>query len=649
MRAWLWIIPLFVLSACHSMEQRRQADELRSYGDLHGARQVMERIATRTGSSEDIAELRQLDHELGKVHFQNAQYALQRLEVAQAYRELTLTLRFDPSHMEAHQLADRLWLGHELRELWHMNLNKAMETERWIQVFELLASEEDPLFPRAPGASLSGVFELAWQQLRQVFHRADQPRQGAELAQLTDRGQGLLLLHERVLGTPASHYSAELERWHHRVRIHQQVEELQKDALELRWNGNQEEAWRSLRRALFLSPQDDELRAEVLRQQDSLRNELQSRLEQFASQGNWEGVVRTSEILEQLGGVPTMVVGLSMADIQRRHSEGKLEQAKTFELRGLLGNALMTLHEAALYSEDPRRIVAEAARVRAQLLSIPLVQVLADHETPPLQPELEGLTSFSTLYIVRGPARYSEERNTQTLTREGTMSRVGFEWRENPAFLAAESRWQLAVAETKRLRLEWQAAPPMEKDHAKKRFLFSQDALDHISRRMRQLTPRHRYSTWKPDRVPVLQLDLKARLEIPVMVYRAGAVPEDRSLVELLEIADESVSASREARRPGDPKELPSREDARWRLQERCSKRFVRLVKHSRVNCCRRLVESSRESFQSGKTLMAVELAVRGILEFDAENREHPICREAKEILNQALSCSPRAIDALAP
>ena len=418
LRLALLLVTSCGLTSCLSTYERRTVRQLTAAGELHRARNVLARLVASDGEPEDQEHLARLDAELGGLHFQQAREWLERGYPEQAYLELGRCLGYAPPHTAAILLADELWQAHQASQASQEAFRAAVDGERWSAALALLAAPENPYFARSGWGRCVEMFELAWQQLDRriggVRGRGDAPAMAAAIAE----AEVLLERHPDLAAACSIPIADSLVAWRHRVWAREQGEALWKRAIACQEQGAHRAAYRALQRALILLPGDPELRRSLFLQRDRLTRHLASQLERAAAHGEWKTFLRLDRTLRKLGyeeqrrhaGSP------SLEEVRRRGIEELLEESHRFEERGLPGNALLAVTEARELDSDHGDVAMRWQWLRDQVLGRPLVGIEEPGAPRP------GVRSFPAVVILRGEARYDEQRAARLRSFIGFLS-----------------------------------------------------------------------------------------------------------------------------------------------------------------------------------------------------------------------------------
>ncbi|MFQ5655137.1 MAG: hypothetical protein ACE5GW_10465, partial [Planctomycetota bacterium] len=568
----LCLLTVWLLSSCHAMRERRRALELRQSGDLSRARSVLQQLVEEVGEPADREALGRVESELCRLHMEDARWSLGRGDPLGAYQALVCVLEMEPLNLEARLLADRIWSGYRAEELQARRFEVALRAERWEEALSIAAA---PLPSLPPGAQsfhplladdrrhwVPELFGRVWRALDEGLEQIDR-RGGAPLMEaLCQRAEELRQdFHTQVEGYGLP-MNADLVRWRGRTEDRREGDRLWSEARRLRSRAEHAGSWRLYQRALFLLSRDGTLRAEALAERDTLALDLSARMESAASRRDWGPALRAVESLKELGRLPELAAGVTPGEMRRRHHAALVARARVLERQGLLGSALLALAEVSLDPLRRKKCAAEVERLRGALLARPIVEQRRPGALPSAPPAGDPP---APVVVEIGHPGYTEWRESTVETRSGPMQRTGVLRRGNPAYEADVRRWRVALEEVLHLCHLWLASSRVHADHVRRRCSLRSAELWRIAERVRALRPTERLSTWRSVEVPVEVVDMRARLELPLVIRSPGGEPERRSIVAELKLREQLPPASPEERIPGPNAGIPTPAQVRAR------------------------------------------------------------------------------------
>ncbi|MCI0651508.1 MAG: hypothetical protein L0Z55_06465, partial [Planctomycetes bacterium] len=313
-------------------------------------------------------------------------------------------------------------------------------------------------------------------------------------------------------------------------------------------------------------------------------------------------------------------------------------QATALERRGLPGNAVVALLEAAAAGVERGAIDAEVARLRDAILELPLVRRVdaADGAAADAGRRFDGVT------VLVGSASFRAERGSRGARREGIMVQANSEWRDNPAFAAEERRLRDARERAQRLHREWCSADDLSRAQIEKLYRTAETERTRCEARLRALPPRERWSAWRQEALPVHTVELSARLEIPLVIVFADGTREEEKIATDLRLEDRVAPADAARGLPADPEEFPPDDVLRTRLERDCAERLDALIERLQSDEARRLVPRAERCLAAGQISEGLELAVRALLE-----EGDPFSFGFQAALRLVAQWNPRGADAL--
>ncbi len=621
---------LVALPSCMLAREHRRAEGLISSGRWDAAHRLLSSLYADSGDDVVRSTLIELEGALAERHLHAARAHLARGATIPACVDYNRALLFDPTCAEARVWIDSIEAAEARAEDWERRFCAAVDGERWLDALLLLSEEEEPLLPRRCRGRTGEILELAWDDLRRRFSAAAAPGDTSEMTRAVAGAEDAVARLPALAPSRRSDLAPELPLRHGNLPEPLRAGELARLAGELRRAGDHEGAYDRLLEARALVPNDDLLCEAQLAERERLLAALVTRFDDAILHRDWQRALAAGERMAVLGWSPEGSARLPVAEVRRRATDALLADAKSLEERGLPGNALLALLEAAQAAGDEERWLVEAERLRALVRGAPLVALASETDESP-RPSGGDLT----VLIRRGTPSYGEKRASRTQNRARLHTYGGEEWRDNPAHVAEEKRRRRLEEQIGVLEREWKEASPLEAGHRELRYRIALGALERIGERLRSTPPQESHGIWRMETVPIDTIEVHATLILPVTIEAPGATVESRAITAELRLLDRQAPPSIAERRPGDPDDLPSASELERRLAVECERKLGELVAQLRTESMQRLLPRARECHDRGLVAEAIELAVRALLDLGGQRDAARLRGEIEALLRQ--------------